>query len=187
MKKPMGYDEAPSYGEFETLPAGGYKCIIVKAEELESSANGKAYLKLSLDVAEGKYKDIYKKKFETDTRADKKWSCVWNVFEEGYELGTTNPKFKGLITAIEASNPNFKFDFIHVKDLENKKVGIVFREEEFIGEDKGTYSASKPFYALSYDKVESTKVPAPKKVKQESNPFVANNSFTPVEDDDLPF
>lgn len=30
MEKPQGYDEAQSFGEFETLPAGGYKCLIKK-------------------------------------------------------------------------------------------------------------------------------------------------------------
>ena len=28
MNKPEGYDEAQAFGEFETLPAGGYKCLI---------------------------------------------------------------------------------------------------------------------------------------------------------------
>ena len=48
MKKPQGYDEAQAFGEFETLPAGGYKCIIKKIV-CETSQNGKEYLKLAVD------------------------------------------------------------------------------------------------------------------------------------------
>ncbi|MBO5005416.1 MAG: hypothetical protein J6D03_09340, partial [Clostridia bacterium] len=110
MEKPAGYDEAQSFGEFETLPAGGYKCLIKKVV-CEKSQNGKEFLKIGFDIAEGQYKDFYQRKFENDTREDKKWSGIWVLFTEGYNPGTTNPKFKGLITSVEASNPNFKFNF----------------------------------------------------------------------------
>ena len=34
MEKPQGYDEAQAFGEFETLPAGGYKCIIKRVNKV---------------------------------------------------------------------------------------------------------------------------------------------------------
>ena len=43
MNKPQGYDEAQAFGEFETLPAGGYKCIIKKVA-CETTQAGKEYL-----------------------------------------------------------------------------------------------------------------------------------------------
>lgn len=143
MNKPTGFDEAQAFGEFETLPAGGYKCIIKKVV-CEKTETGKEYLKIGFDISEGKYADFYQRKFNNDTREDKKWSGIWTVFSEGYNPGTTNPKFKGLITSIENSNSEFKFNFDE-KTLVNKKVGLVFREEDFEGQDGQIHTTTKPF------------------------------------------
>ena len=186
MEKPQGYDEAQTFGEFETLPAGGHKCIIKKVV-CEKTTQGKEYLKIGFDIAEGEYKDFYQRKFENDTRSieEKKWSGIWTVFTEGYNPGTTNPKFKGLITSVEASNAKFKFDFDEQK-LVGKKVGLVFREEEFEGQDGQVHTTVKPFFAVSYDKAEEAKIPNLKKLAEKGETF---EDFTPVSDsnDDLPF
>lgn len=184
MEKPMGYDEAQSFGKFETLPAGGYKCLIKKVA-CEKTQAGKEYLKLALDIVEGEFKDFFKKKYDADTREDKKWSGTWTVFTEGYNPGTTNPKFKGLITSVEASNANFKFNFDE-QTLVNKKVGIVFREEEFEGTDFQIHTSVKPFFAVSYDKAEEAKIPNPKKLAEKGEAFEADTTFA-SDNDDLPF
>lgn len=185
MEKPAGYDEAQSFGEFETLPAGGYKCIIKKVI-CEKTGAGKEYLKIEFDIAEGEYKEFYQKKYNNDTRApeERKWSGTWTVFTEGYNKGTTNPKFKGLITSVEASNAKFKFDFDEQK-LINKKVGLVFREEEFEGQDGKVHTSVKPFFAVSYDKAEEAKVPNPKKLAEKGEAYEAET--TELYNDDLPF
>lgn len=186
MNKPQGYDETKEFGEFEVLPAGGHKCLIKKVV-CEKTQAGKDYLKIGFDIADGKYKDFYQKKFNNDIRSpeERKWSGIWTVFIEGYNPETTNPKFKGLITSVEMSNNGFKFNF-NEQELVGKKVGIVFREEEFIGQDGEIHTTTKPFYAVSYENVEETKIPMKKSIKKENNPF-ATNEFTPVEDDELPF
>ncbi len=184
MEKPQGYDEAQAFGEFETLPAGGYKCII-KRVACEKTQAGKEYLKLAIDILEGEFKNFYQRRFDNDTREEKKWSGVWTVFTEGYDPGTTNPKFKGLITSVEASNPNFKFNFDE-KTLEGKKVGIVFREEDFLGQlDRQVHTAVKPFFAVSYDKAEDAKIPN----KKELSDNQYDQAFDVAADngDDLPF
>lgn len=185
MEKPAGYDEAQAFGEFETLPAGGYKCLI-KQVKCEKTQNGKEFLKLAIDILEGEYKDFYKRKFDNDTRDDKKWSGTWTIFTEGYNPGTTNPKFKGLITSVESSNVGFKFDFTKEQELVNKKVGIVFREEEFEGFDGQVHTSVKPFFAISYDKAEEANIPAPKKLAQKGEAF-DNFTTTASDNDDLPF
>ena len=185
MNKPQGYDEAQSFGEFETLPAGGYKCLIKKVV-CEKTQAGKEYLKIGFDIAEGEYKDFYQKKFANDNRDNPKWSGIWTVFVEGYKPNTTNSRFKGLITSVEASNEGFKFDFDEQK-LVNKKVGFVFREEEFEGQDGQVHTAVKPFYALSYDKVEGTKIPNPKKIPEKGEAFEDFVNSVEKNDDDLPF
>lgn len=184
MEKPQGYDEAQAFGEFETLPAGGYKCTIKKVVYEKTQAE-KKYLKIAFDIAEGEYKNFYQKKFDNDTRApgDRKWSGIWTVFIEGYNPGTTNPKFKGLITSVEASNPNFKFKFDE-QTLVGKKVGIVFREEEFEGQDGQIHTSVKPFFAVSYEKAEEAKIPNPKKIIEKGEAF---DDFVTASSDDLPF
>lgn len=186
MNKPQGYDEAQAFGEFETLPAGGYKCIIKKVV-CEKTQVGKEYLKIGFDIAEGKFKDFYQKKFTNDTRSEPKWSGVWTVFTDGYNPGTTNPKFKGLITSVEASNDGFKFNF-NEQELVNKKVGLVFREEDFIGIDGQLHTAVKPFFAVSYDKAEDAKIPNKKEISDEQyDKLFDTNLNAAIEDDDLPF
>ena len=185
MKKPEGYDEARAFGEFETLPAGGYKCLIKKVV-CEKTQAGKEYLKIGFDIAEGEYKDFYQKKFANDTRQEPKWSGVWTVFTEGYNPGTTNPKFKGLITSVEASNDGFKFNF-NEQELVNKKVGLVFREEEFEGVNGQIHTAVKPFFAVSYDKAEESKIPNKKKLPEKGEAFEDFINSVDNNNDDLPF
>ena len=145
----------------------------------------KEYLKIGFDIEEGEYKGFYQKKFDNDTRSpeERKWSGIWTVFTEGYNPGTTNPKFKGLITSVESSNANFKFDFDEQK-LVNKKVGLVFREEEFLGTDGQVHIGVKPFFAISYDKAEEAKIPN-KKVLSDNQFDQAFDSAS--DNDDLPF
>lgn len=183
MNKPNDFDKAVAFGEYETLPAGGYKCII-KGAKCEKAQNGKEYLKLAIDIAEGEYKDFYKKKYDNDSRIDKKWSGVWAIFIEGYEAGTTNPKFKGLTTSLEVSNSGYKWDWKE-DSLKDKKIGIVFREEEFESMTDGQiHTAVKPFYAVSIDNVESAKIPNIKKLATKEN---TANVFTAEEVNDLPW
>ncbi len=187
MEKPQGYDEAQSFGEFETLPAGGYKCIIKKVA-CEKTQAGKEYLKLAIDILEGEFKDFFQKKFDNDTRApgERKWGGVWTVFTEGYNPGTTNPKFKGLITSVEASNPNFKFNFDE-QTLVNKKVGLVFREEDFLGTDGQVHTAVKPFFAVSFDKAEEAKIPNKKELSDNQYDQAFDATASAADNDDLPF
>lgn len=184
IKKPGNFENTNAYGDFETLEAGGYKCIIKKVEVSETS-NGKQYLKVSYDIADGEHKDFYKNKYLNDQRPDKKWSGVWTVFTEGYEPNSTSTKFKGFTTALEESNTGYKFDWDETK-LENKKIGLVMREEEFETQMGEVKTAVKPLYAMSYEKVEEAKIPTPKKLPEKGDSFVANDS---IEDDsdDLPF
>ena len=111
---------------------------------------------------------------------------VWVLFIEGYNPGTTNPKFKGLITSVEASNPNFNFDF-NEQTLENKKVGIVFREEDFEGQDGQVHTSTKPFFAVAYDKAEEASVPNRKGLSNQTNNNVDSQFAASADNDDLPF
>lgn len=184
MEKLNGWENANSYGDFKTLKAGAYKCEIQGVEELKSS-NGKKFVKISLDIAEGEFKNYFSEKYTNDTRPDKKWSGIWNLFLEGYEPHSVNTKFKGFITSIEKSNLGFIWDWNEQK-LINKVVGIVFRDEEFKASDGSIKSSAKPFYAVPVDELEKVKIPEPKLLEGEIG-SIANNDFASYEGDDLPF
>ena len=52
-RKPSDYDSV-RVGDYKVLPAGGYICRILKAEETTSST-GKPMLKIAFDIADGDF------------------------------------------------------------------------------------------------------------------------------------
>lgn len=96
--------------------------------------------------------------------------------------GNTNPYFKGFITAVEESNPGYKWNWDE-KTLKGKKIGIVFRMEEYSynGYDG---EAARPFYACAYDDAPNMPIPKPKKLQKVENPVV---DMTPAEEEEVPF
>ena len=184
MKKPNDFENAQIIGDYEVLEVGAYKCKILKAEECTAS-NEKEFLKISFDISEGDKKDFYKNKYTKDLRPDKKWSGVMPVFVLDYD-GNANRYFKTLITCAEASNEGFKFDWENVNCLKDKKIGIVFREEEFLDLFGQVKTAVKPFRACVYDKTEEQKIPNKKQLvqKQENDMF---NMDSITSNNDLPF
>ena len=187
MQKPSDFETAQVAGNIELLPVGVYKCKIMKAEPMTSS-NGKEFLKIAFDIDEGEYKDFYKKKYQNDTRTmeEKKWSGIWNVFVLDYN-GNTSKYFKGLVTCVETSNPDFKFDFNKPELLKDKKIGIVFREEEFEGMTGEIFTSVKAFRACPYDKTEEQQIPRKKEFKREDGSLDAFATTATNDDLDLPF
>lgn len=187
MEKLNGWENANSFGDFKTLKAGAYKCVIKVVEELKST-NAKKFVKISFDIAEGEFKNYFADKYTNDTRPDKKWSGIWNLFLEGYEEGSVNTKFKGFITSIEKSNVGFVWDW-NEQRLTNQIVGIVFRDEEFKANDGSIKSCAKPYYAVPVSELDKVKVPEPKLLEGEigslSNDI--NSSNFAYAGDDLPF
>lgn len=183
MEKPSDYENVQPISDFETLEAGAYKCKILKAEELKAS-NDKTYLKISFDIVEGEKTDFYKKRYQADTREEKKWGGVLTVFVLDFE-GKTNRYLKTLITCAEASNNNFKFDWVHPENLKDKKIGIIFREEEFRDVFGIIKTVTKPFRACVYDKTEEAKIPNKKTLPQQGEAFESTQIAS--DNDDLPF
>lgn len=185
MEKPADFENVQAAGDYETLEVGAYKCIIKKVEELKAN-NDKTFLKISFDIAEGKYKEFYKRKYQSDTRDPKVWSGIWNVFVLDYNENTSK-YFKGLVTCLEASNKGFKFDFEKPELAKDMKIGIVFRDEEFESFDGQILTSAKPFRACVYEKTEEAKIPNKKELKNKDN--IIDKEFDSVtsDDDELPF
>lgn len=177
MEKTRGYDEVQGFtGEFERIKLGGQVCKVVSAKEEESS-NGNKMLVLAFDIAEGDNKDFYKRRFDADTRTDKKWSGVHRLMLLDKE-GNTNKFFKGFITSIEASNKNFKWEWDETK-LKGKLFGGIFGREEY---EPGKF-ATKIRFIRSANGIENADIPEDKLLTSATN----YTQTSVEEDDDLPF
>lgn len=186
MEKLKGYDEAQAItGEYEKLNAGGYICKIKSAKE-EKSKTGKRMLVIALDILEGDKKDFFKKRFDEDTRTEKKWpaGAIYRQMLEGEKAAGF---LKGLITSIEASNEGFKWDWDE-KKLANLKCGAIFGEEEYEKLDGSVRTSTKVKFIRTVKSIEegNFKIPEIKKLPQKGEAFEDFvNSVT--SDEELPF
>lgn len=186
MEKIQGYDEAQAItGEYERLEAGGYICRIINAKE-EKSKSGKRMLVIALDITEGEKKDYFKKRFDEDNRAEKKWpaGAIYRQMLEGEKAAGF---LKGLMTSLEASNEGFKWDW-NEKKLRDLKCGAIFGEEEYEKMDGSIGTSTKIKFIRTVKAIQegNFKVPELKKLPQKGESFEDFiNSVN--DDDDLPF
>lgn len=134
-KKPKDYDDV-KVGEARILPAGGYICKILKAEETTSRTD-KPMLKVFFDISEGEFagyfKDLYNGwKSSSDDPQSVKWpfsGTKWVMFYDNE--GKTNRDFKSFCTALEDSGTKVWInDTFDVNGLKGAALGIIFRREE---------------------------------------------------------
>lgn len=184
MKKMEGYEEAQALtGEYEVLEPGGYICKILSAKEEKTKTNKNALI-IAFDIVEGDNKDFYKKKFDEDTRLDKKWPSN-GIYRQMLEGDKAMGYFKGMITALEASNPNFKWDWDESK-LKDLKFGGIFGREQYEANDGSHKFSTKLRFIRSVEKIKNGEfeIPADKLL-----PSKVDNAWTMTEEDanDLPF
>lgn len=134
-RKPKDYDDV-RVGEPRILPADGYICKILNAEETESKS-GKPMLKISFDIEEGEFKGYFKDLFKSwkdssDDPATVKWPFTgtkWVMFYNNE--GKTNRDFKSLCTALEDSGTKVWInDTFDANGLRGATLGMIFRREE---------------------------------------------------------
>jgi hypothetical protein len=198
ISKPAGYDESPAYtGEMQVLPPGAYECVIVKAEEVQSST-GKTQVKFDIDITSGEYKDFFQQRFSQQAQKGQnakpaspagRWQGVYYQLTEGTGTGY----FKGVIANIESSNPGFKFNW-DANTLTGKRVGGVFRREQFISPQDGTLKFStKCFFLCDISRVGSITPPEDKLLNNGSHTsasaiYSSTPKFEEIDpNDDLPF
>ena len=96
--KQVNLENVQEAGSFEKLPVGGYICKYVNVEDIEK----KEYLYMEFDIAEGEFKDYYKKLQENL----KFWGGrVHRSYKEN-----ALPMFKRMCSAVSKSNAGFVFD-----------------------------------------------------------------------------
>jgi hypothetical protein len=132
MRKPVGYETSEIVdGGFAEPKPGSYILGIINA--VAEIKNGEQRVIFNLDIAEGKFKNHFGKQTK---RFGKNRYLRYYQNTEGKGL----PYFKGVIKAIEESNPGYVFDF-NESGLVLKKVGGNLRDEEYVGTD-GTVKTS---------------------------------------------
>ena len=134
-KKPKDYENV-RVGDFRILPADGYVCKILKAEETESRT-GKPMLKVAFDIDQGDYAGYFREQFDgrkaaSDEPSEVKWpfnGTKWILLYNNE--GATNRDFKSFCTALEDSGTDvWKNDTFDTAALKGAKLGIIFRREE---------------------------------------------------------
>jgi hypothetical protein len=185
MQKPQGYDEvqAVEIGSFEQLQLGGHICQIVKAESFKTTT-GKEAIKFYLDIADEPQKGYYKRQYDKDTRNPKKWGCIFIQLTEG----NSTQYFKGVITAIEKSNPQYRWNW-NETSLKGLLVGGVFGREQYKKNNGELAWFTKCVNIRSLEAIlEGVEVPEDKYLNDtEFDRAFDNAIFQPVADEDIPF
>lgn len=176
----------------EKLPAGAYVCKIMKAELVDYTWG--SVLLISIDIAEGDYKDFYKNNWNSQTGEDKKWKGTLRMNlpkDDGTESDEwTKRSFNNFIGVVEDANPGYCFDWDETK-LKGKTVGVLFRNREWENNGRsGWYTeafSTAPVGDIKDGKDFKIK-DKPLKNKENQNAIPDfNNSQSYEASDDLPF
>lgn len=192
--KPEGYDAAAAFtGEYETLEPGGYICVIKKAESVMSSKNS-PMISILFDISEGEHKGFYERIWKSsENKENHKWRGTFNQLTGG----KSTPFFKGMITAIEESNPGYKWNWDE-SSLKGKLFGGVFGREQYTKQDGTNAMSVKCVFIRCVDAVKKGITPPADKMLVVSDNYSygspppasydpSGNFETLSNDDDLPF
>lgn len=175
---PNDYDTARGYdgSTAPKLTPGGHICRIRGARVEKARSSGRDMLVVAFDIAEGsEFDGYYAERFKSakQYRSDANWPGVFRATTTNAE-GKTNGFFKGLIEAVEASNPGFNFRAVGCDEnkLNGKLVGFNFGEEEYADRNTGEIRSNvKPQYAVSVAKVREGVIPPARKPYKESSGY----------------
>ena len=198
---PHDYSTASAYdGSMgQRLAPGGYVCRIIgaRSETVNTRSGAKEKFVLAYDIAEGEFAGYYDAQYKRAKEQDAgkaKWRGTYDTFILTNE-GATNPFFKGLLTCIDKSNEPFTCVVngqLNEASLKGKLVGLLMREEEYIGSDGRKHTATRACAARSVQTIREGgfEVPEPKLLQGNGGRNASASvpaGYTQVEDDDLPF
>lgn len=170
-----------TYGgnSFAPLPVGGYVCKILDVK-VDKTQNGKQYIKLRFDIAEGEYAGFFQKRWNADAQSQygQKWKGTYKIFlpifnGDNDKYMNAIALYKGQINTIARSNniqePNIEAGY-DPDIFKNCLVGILFRDAEYNGN-----KYTEPAFLKDVGKIRSGdfEIPAPK-----SNRSAGTNVFT---------
>lgn len=144
----------PVESEHKKMPVGGYVCRIVKVST-STNRYDEPCLLLYLDVVEGDYTNyfgaIYTRRLE---HGENRYPCVYNLSMNAF----TTKRFAQMMKAIAASNTGYVSTYEagmdwDERELENLKVGVVFREKEYINARGRKHVILVPYEIRSVDEI----------------------------------
>lgn len=169
MQKPKNYDNTLPYDEQEGLELGGHILKIIKVEETKSNKSNRDMLKIYLDTDKtDKQPDYFKRRYDNDSRTEKKWGCIMYQLIEDTQTGETNRGLVSFHTAVEKSNSGFKVTWgdKYCDCFKNKLIGGVFGREQYINRNGQPAFSTKCFWFRSVDVIKKgVDVPADKLLK----------------------
>lgn len=162
IKQPNNWNEVKEFTEQKKLPLDAYVCRIINAE-VQGNTYGEQ-LCIVFDIAEGEHTGFFKQEFNASTFDNKKYKGVLRIWLPKHD-GSQNDEItkrvlKGMVTAVETSNPGYKWNW-EEKSLVGRSIGILFRNEEWDYNGKQGW-AVRPFRAISTDNVRSGDYSLPK-------------------------
>ena len=122
MKPIQGYDLINEAGDFKRLPAGIYGVRITSVKD--NALN--QYLEITCDIVKGEYKDYFANLVASGLADTSK--TIRSYKENAL------PFFKAFITAVEKTNPGYKWNWDE-STVVGKIVIAVFGEEEYLDKD----------------------------------------------------
>lgn len=189
-RKPKDYDDV-RVGEPRILPAGGYICKILKAEDTESKT-GKPMLKVFFDIDEGEFKGYFRDLFDgwkasAEDPKSVKWAfngTKWILYYDNE--GKTNRDFKSFCTSLEDSGTKVWInDTFDVNGLKGAKLGIIFRREEHEYNNARSWrTAPIGFRSVKTIEEGTYNIPAEKPLPE---PVLTDTDSFEALDEDLPF
>lgn len=160
IKKPTDWDKIDGieYGDYETLELGGHEVIIKNAYEY-TGQTGNVSLKIEIDIAgNDRQAGFYQKQYDSNISSDRKWPAGACKYISLKEEENCIALFKGFTTAVENSNPGYKWNFDE-KTLIGKKLCGVFGLEEYMNNEGEVKTATKLVQFRSLDKLKDVKIP----------------------------
>lgn len=172
MKPIDNWENVQASTDFKNLPAGGYVVVIRKATEM-TNPNGKAYLEILCDIAEGEFKGF--------AEGNEKLLRKMDAYSEGKASGL----FKRFINSVTASNRGFKWNW-NENALVGKIFGVVMYEEDY-EKDGEIRTATKIWYPSTYsaDDIRNGNFETVKNKKLDKQQ--PSTAYTPAVDEDVPF
>lgn len=175
-------------GEIEVLPVGGYVCRIEMCTE-KPNKNGGTHLEIMFDVVEGDYRGFFMEDWKSQQREDKFWRGIirQNVPNENSpKYDKQKGFFKKFTNAVEASNPDYHWDW-NEGGLKGKLIGVIFGEVERTSSRGNRYITTQADSVTSVENIRNEKyrIPAPKMLSVPTAATIAVD--VSVDDGDLPF
>lgn len=174
MKQIENWELINEAGEFKRLPAGIYGVKITKVVDVPE----KEYLEVYCDITKGAYANYFSTLVANGGKDTSRSNRSYKT--------TALSFFKGFITAIEKTNPGYRWNWDE-KTLVGKNVIAVFGEEEYKDNEGNIKVGTKLVEFRSLEAYQQGKITVPELKKlpvEEKTHTVVVDGYT---DDELPF